>query len=310
MGEGMGSYLFRRGMDLVLTLFGVSIVIFMIIRLVPGDPARLIVGTEATEADVANIRRQFGLNAPLPVQYLRYAEALARGDLGRSLRNRQPVTALLRARLPNTLTLAGASLAVTLVIGVGTGMLAAIRRGTAFDTASMAFALVGVSMPGFWLGLMLIFFFAVRLGWLPTSGAGGIKHLILPAVTLGVGNAAIIARLTRANLLEVLHQEYVRTARAKGLRPRGVLVGHAMRNAIIPTLTVVGLQWGTLLAGSVVIETVFAWPGVGRLLVDSVAVRDYPVIQACVLLFALVFMVTNLLVDVAYALLDPRIRYD
>ncbi len=306
----MGSYLLRRGMDLVLTLFGVSIVIFMIIRLVPGDPARLIVGTEATEADVRNIRGQLGLNAPLPVQYLRYLDALAKGDLGRSLRNRQPVTALLRTRLPNTLTLAGASLAVTLVIGVGTGMLAAIRRGTAFDTASMVFALIGVSMPGFWLGLMLIFLFAVRLGWLPTSGAGGIKHLILPAVTLGVGNAAIIARLTRANLLEVLHQEYVRTARAKGLRPRGVLVGHAMRNAIIPTLTVVGLQWGTLLAGSVVIETVFAWPGVGRLLVDSVAVRDYPVIQACVLLFALVFMVTNLLVDVAYALLDPRIRYD
>jgi len=297
MGEGMGSYLLRRGMDLVLTLFGVSIVIFMIIRLVPGDPARLIVGTEATEADVRNIRGQLGLNAPLPVQYLRYLDALAKGDLGRSLRNRQPVTALLRTRLPNTLTLAGASLAVTLVIGVGTGMLAAIRRGTAFDTASMVFALIGVSMPGFWLGLMLIFLF-------------GIKHLILPAVTLGVGNAAIIARLTRANLLEVLHQEYVRTARAKGLRPRGVLVGHAMRNAIIPTLTVVGLQWGTLLAGSVVIETVFAWPGVGRLLVDSVAVRDYPVIQACVLLFALVFMVTNLLVDVAYALLDPRIRYD
>lgn len=306
----MGSYLLRRGMDLVLTLFGVSIVIFMIIRLVPGDPARLIVGTEATEADVANIRRQLGLNAPLPVQYLRYVDALAKGDLGRSLRNRQPVTALLRARLPNTLTLAGASLAVTLVIGVGTGMLAAIRRGTAFDTASMVFALIGVSMPGFWLGLMLIFFFAVRLGWLPTSGAGGIKQLILPAVTLGVGNAAIIARLTRANLLEVLHQEYVRTARAKGLRPRSVLIGHAMRNAIIPTLTVLGLQWGTLLAGSVVIETVFAWPGVGRLLVDSVAVRDYPVIQACVLLFALVFMLTNLMVDVAYALLDPRIRYD
>lgn len=306
----MASYLLRRGMDLVLTLLGVSIVIFMIIHLVPGDPARLIVGTEATEADVRNIRRQLGLNAPLPVQYLRYLDALAKGDLGRSLRNRQPVTALLRARLPNTLTLAGASLAVTLVIGVGIGMLAAIRRGTAFDTASMVFALIGVSMPGFWLGLMLIFLFAVRLGWLPTSGAGGIKHLILPAVTLGVGNAAIIARLTRANLLEVLHQEYVRTARAKGLRPRSVLIGHAMRNAIIPTLTVLGLQWGTLLAGSVVIETVFAWPGVGRLLVDSVAVRDYPVIQACVLLFALVFMLTNLLVDVAYALLDPRIRYD
>lgn len=306
----MTAYLLRRGMDVILTLFGVSIVIFMIIRLVPGDPARLIVGTEATEADVANIRRQLGLNAPLPVQYLRYVGALAKGDLGRSLRNRQPVTALLRARLPNTLTLAGASLAVTLVIGVGAGMLAAIRRGTAFDTASMVVALIGVSMPGFWLGLILIFFFAVRLGWLPTSGAGGIKHLILPAVTLGVGNAAIIARLTRANLLEVLHQEYIRTARAKGLHPRSVLVGHAMRNAIIPTLTVLGLQWGTLLAGSVVIETVFAWPGVGRLLVDSVAVRDYPVIQACVLLFALVFMLTNLLVDVAYAFLDPRIRYD
>ncbi|MGI8854779.1 MAG: nickel ABC transporter permease [Thermomicrobiales bacterium] len=306
----MASYFLRRSGDLIVTLFGVSIVIFMIIRLVPGDPARLIVGTEATQADVVSVRRQLGLDKPLPVQYLRYLKALGRGDLGRSLLNRQPVTALLRTRLPNTLVLASASMIVTLVIGLGTGMLAAIRRGSLIDTASMIVALIGVSMPGFWLGLMLIFFFAVRLGWLPTSGTGGIKHLILPAITLGVGNAAIIARLTRANLLEVLHQEFVRTARAKGLRPRSVLIGHALRNAMIPTLTLLGLQWGALLAGSVVIETVFAWPGVGRLLVDSVAVRDYPVIQACVLLFALIFMVTNLVVDVAYAFLDPRIRYD
>jgi peptide/nickel transport system permease protein len=306
----MASYLLRRSGDLIVTLFGVSIVIFMIIRLVPGDPARLIVGTEATQADVASVRRQLGLDKPLPVQYLRYLKALGRGDLGRSLLNRQPVTTLLRARLPNTMILAGASMIVTLVIGLGTGMLAAIRRGSLIDTTSMMVALIGVSMPSFWLGLMLIFFFAVRLGWLPTGGTGGIKHLILPAITLGVGNAAIIARLTRANLLEVLHQEFVRTARAKGLRPRSVLIGHALRNAMIPTLTLLGLQWGALLAGSVVIETVFAWPGVGRLLVDSVAVRDYPVIQACVLLFALIFMVTNLFVDVAYAFLDPRIRYD
>lgn len=304
----MGAFLSRRLFDLVIALLGVSLIVFMSVRLVPGDPARLVAGTEASESDIAVIREQLGLNDSLVTQYGRYMKELATGDLGQSLRNNQPVTDLLASRASATLELAAASLGVALVIGMISGILAALKRGTAIDLGSMAFALLGASMPSFWLGLLLIFLFSVNLGWLPTGGAGGIDHLILPAITLGTANAAIIARLVRANLLEVLQQDYVQTARAKGLAPRSVLFGHALRNAMIPTVTILGLQWGTLLAGSVVTETVFAWPGLGRLLIDAVSVRDYPVIQGAVMVFALVFMVTNLMVDISYALLNPRIR--
>lgn len=305
----MASYILRRLVEMVPTLLGVSIAVFMILRLVPGDPARLASGLEANEDTIAALRQQLGLNDPIHVQYGHFIAGLATGDLGRSIKNRQPVTEVLASRVPATLELAAASLLVALVIGLGAGILAALRRGSAVDTGSMVLALLGVSMPSFWLGLMLIFLFAVTLRWLPTSGSGGLQHLVMPAITLGTGSAAIIARMSRAGLIEALSQDYVRTARAKGLAQRIVVARHALRNAMIPTVTVIGLQCGTLLAGSVVTETVFAWPGIGRLLVDSVALRDYPVIQAIVLLFALIFMVTNLLVDVSYALLDPRIRY-
>jgi len=213
-------------------------------------------------------------------------------------------------QLPYTVQLAVASLAVTLPLGLSAGVLAAVKRGTVFDSGSMVLALLGVSMPSFWLGLLMIFLFAVTLRWLPTSGAGSLRHLIMPAITLGIGSVGIVARMTRASLLEVLGQDFIRTAVAKGLQRRVVVLKHALRNAMIPTVTVVGVQIGTLLAGSVVTETVFAWPGAGRLLVDSVAFRDYPLIQATILLFALVFMASSLLVDVSYAVLDPRIRYD
>lgn len=292
------------------TLFGVSIVVFMIVRMVPGDPARLIAGVEASEADVTNIRRQLGLTDSLPQQYARFLSGVVTGDFGRSLKNHQPVLAIIAQQLPYTVQLAAASLVVTLSMGLTAGVLAAVKRGTVLDSGSMVLALLGVSMPSFWLGLMMIFLFAVTLRWLPTSGAGSLRHLIMPAITLGIGSVGIVARMTRASLLEVLGQDFVRTAVAKGLHRRAVVMKHALRNAMIPTATVVGVQIGTLLAGSVVTETVFAWPGAGRLLVDSVAFRDYPLIQATILLFALVFMLANLLVDVSYAVLDPRIRYD
>lgn len=304
----MSSYLLRRLLDLALALLGVSLVVFLIVRMVPGDPARLIAGTEASEEDVAGIRVQLGLNDSVVVQYGRYMRGLVTGDMGHSLRNHQPVTTLLTSRLRATLKLAVASLVIALVIGLVLGIIAALRRGTVIDVSSMLFALLGTSMPSFWLGLLLILVFSVNLRWLPTGNDGGIEHLVLPAITLGTANAAIVARLVRANLLEVFQQDYVRTANAKGLSPRAVLVRHAFRNAMIPTITILGLQWGTLLAGSVVTETVFAWPGMGRMLIEAVSVRDYPVIQACIMTFALVFMLTNLLVDISYAVLDPRIR--
>ena len=304
------TYMVRRLAEIVPTLIGVSIVVFMIVRMVPGDPARLVAGVEASEADVMNIRRQLGLTDSLPQQYVRFLHGALTGDFGRSLKNRQPILAIIAQQSPYTMQLAAASLLVALIIGLSTGVVAAIKRGTVFDTGSMVFALLGVSLPSFWLGLMMIFLFAVTLRWLPTSGAGTFLHLIMPAITLGTGSAGIIARMTRASLLEVLGQDFVRTAVAKGLRRRAVIVKHALRNAMIPTITVVGVQFGTLLAGSVVTETVFAWPGAGRMLVDSVAFRDYPLIQATILLFALIFMLTNLLVDVSYAFLDPRLRYD
>lgn len=304
----MGPFLARRLVDLAIALIGVSFIVFMSVRLVPGDPARLIAGTEASEQDVAEIREKLGLNDSAITQYGRYMSGLARGDMGRSLRNSQPVTDLLAKRLPPTLKLAVASILVAIVVGMISGITAAVRRGTVLDVGSMLLALLGASMPSFWLGLILILVFSVNLRWFPTGNDGGIRHLVLPAITLGTANAAIIARLVRANLIEAYQQDFVRTARAKGLAPHAVLTWHALRNAMIPTVTVLGLQWGTLLAGSVVTETVFAWPGLGRLLIDAVAVRDYPVIQGAVLVFALVFMLTNLMVDVSYAILDPRIR--
>ena len=306
----MIAYVARRFAEMVPTLVGVSIVVFMIVRMVPGDPARLIAGVEASEADVMNIRRQLGLTDSLPQQYLRFLRGAVIGDFGRSLKNRQPVLAIVAQQLPYTVQLAAASLVVTLSIGVSTGVLAAVKRGTVLDSGSMVLALLGVSMPSFWLGLMMIFLFAVTLRWLPTSGAGSLRHLVMPAITLGVGSVGIVARMTRASLLEVLSQDFVRTAVAKGLHRRAVVMKHAFRNAMIPTATIVGVQIGTLLAGSVVTETVFAWPGAGRLLVDSVAFRDYPLIQATILLFALVFMLASLVADLSYAVLDPRIRYD
>jgi peptide/nickel transport system permease protein len=306
----VAGYILRRFVEMAPTLLGVAVVVFMIVRMVPGDPAVLVAGPQATQADVVNIRQQLGLTDSLPTQFARFMKGALTGDFGRSLKNRQPVLTVLAKQFPYTVQLTAASLAVTLSIGIPAGVLAAVKRGTVADTGSMLLALLGVSMPSFWLGLLLIFLFAVTLRWLPTSGIGTLRHLIMPAVTLGVGSAGIIARMTRASLLEVLGQDFIRTAVAKGLHGRAVVIRHALRNAMIPTVTMVGVQIGALLAGSIVVETVFAWPGLGNMLVNAVAFRDYPLIQAAVLLFALAFMGSTLLVDVSYAFLDPRIRYD
>ncbi|MDQ7843462.1 MAG: ABC transporter permease [Armatimonadota bacterium] len=305
----MGGYVARRLLLLPPVLLGVLTVVFVLMRAVPGDPARLIAGPEATQVELEAVRREWGLDAPLPVQYLQYLSRVARGDLGESIRSRRPVTVELAARFPNTLQLALASLLIMTVLGVSVGIVAATHQNTFLDYASMTVALVGISMPVFWLGLMLMLLFSLYLGWLPATGKDGLAHVILPAITLGTALTAVVARITRASMLEVLRQDYIRTARAKGLSERLVVWAHALRNALIPTVTVVGLNFGGLLSGAVLTETVFAWPGIGRLIVDAIEMRDYAIVQGGVLLVALTYSLVNLIVDVAYAFIDPRIRY-
>lgn len=306
----MPRYLARRLTIMVPLLVGVSMIVFVLIRLIPGDPAELMASQWATADDIAQVRRAWGLDQPLPIQYGVFLGNLLRGDLGRSVASGVPVAREIAARYPATLLLAAASMAVAVGIGGMAGVVSARRPYSWWDHAAMILALVGVSTPAFWAGLMLILLFSVVLGWLPASGMGSVRHLVLPAVTLGMVAAGIIARQTRSSMLDVLSQDYVRTAWAKGLAESAVTYRHALKNALIPVVTIVGLQFGTLLGGSVVVESVFAWPGMGRLLVDAVMVRDYPIVQAAVLLFAATFACINLLVDLAYGLLDPRIRYE
>jgi len=306
----MGPYLLKRVVLALPVLLGVSIVVFTMIRLIPGDPAQLMAGQAATQEIITEIRRDLGLDRPIVVQYAYFLRNAIRGDLGHSLFNRAPVTEELALRFPRTLRLGLASMLVAAAIGVPAGIISATRHLSWVDSLVMVVALAGVSMPVFWLGLNLILIFAVRLQWLPAIGHESWAHLILPAVTLGAASAAIIARMTRSAMLEVLRQDYVRTARAKGVAEPTVIGRHALRNALIPVVTVAGLQLGTLLSGAVLTESVFAWPGVGRLLVDAVLARDYPIIQGTVLLIATTFVLLNVLVDLLYAVLDPRIRYE
>jgi ABC-type dipeptide/oligopeptide/nickel transport system permease component len=303
-------YVLKRAVLALPVLVGVSVVVFVAIRLIPGDPAQLMAGQAATQEVVQQIRQSLGLDQPLPVQYLYFLRNVVRGDLGRSLFNGAPVVEELAQRFPRTVRLALASMAVASLIGIPAGILAATRRSTWVDTAVMLVALAGVSVPVFWLGLNLILLFSVRLQWLPSFGYETWQHLVLPSLTLGAASTAVVARMTRSAMLEVLGQDYVRTARAKGLAERVVVSWHALRNALIPVVTVLGLQLGTLLSGAVLTETVFAWPGIGRLLVEAVLARDYPIIQGATLLIAATFVVLNVAVDVLYGLLDPRIRYE
>ncbi|MFN3285433.1 MAG: ABC transporter permease [bacterium] len=305
----MGAYILRRLALAVPTLVGVTVVVFALIRLVPGDPARLVLGLQASEEEVQRLRVQLGLDQPLPVQYARFLGRLLQGDLGRSVVTGEPVAREIAARLPATVQLAVASTLVATAAGMAAGVISATRQYSWADYLVMTVALFGISLPVFWLGLMLMLLFSVHLRWLPAGGYGTPAHLVLPTVTLAAFSVAIIARMTRSSLLEVLHQDYVRTAWAKGLGARAVVLRHALKNALIPVVTVIGLQFGGLLGGAILTETVFAWPGMGRLLVGAIVARDYPVVQGVVLVFAALFTLVNLAVDVLYAYVDPRIHY-
>lgn len=333
----MSRYLLRRALEMVPVFFGVILVVFIISRLTPGDPARIILGERATPEAMAQLREALGLDEPLPLQFAGYLGRAVRGDLGRSIQSNERVIVDLATRFPATVELTAAAMLIASTVGVFTGVVAAARQHSWFDGLSMVVALFGFSMPIFWLGIMLILLFAWQLGWLPISGrldyaidlqrvtnfyvldglltrnwaavSDALRHLVLPAVTLSTVPLAIIARMTRSSLLEVLRQDYVRTARAKGLAERRVMVNHALRNAGIPVVTVIGLNVGSLLGGAILTETIFAWPGIGRLVVDAIFARDYPVVQGTVLVIAVVFVLVNLLVDLTYAFLDPRIRY-
>lgn len=306
----MALYLARRLITVIPTLLGVLLAVFLMVRLAPGDPAELLAGEFATPETLADIRERFGLDQPPAVQLGLYLVNLAQGDLGESTRTRSPVSQELANYFPNTLILTAGAMLVALLIGIPAGIISAIRPGTWVDLLAMLGALIGVSMPVFWFGLMAILIFSVNLGWFPVAGTGSLAHLVLPAITLGTGTAAILARMTRSAMLEVLSQDFIRTARAKGLAGRVVIFKHALRNSMIPVITITGLQFGGLLEGAVITETVFAWPGVGQLLVGSILARDYPVVQGAVLLIAVAFIFINLAVDLLYGAFDPRIRYD
>jgi len=294
---------------MIPTLMLVVLIVFLFVHILPGDPARLVAGTDADEATITLIREDLGLDLPLPKQFLRYVQELSHGNLGRSLRTKRPVTQEIAERFLATLWLTLSSMAWSVLFGMAIGISSAVWRNRWPDRLGMTLAVSGISFPAFALGMMLMQVFSVQLGWLPTVGAETWKHYILPSLTLGAAVAAVMARFTRASFVEVIQEDYVRTARAKGLSESLVVFKHTLRNALIPVVTMMGLQFGFLLGGSIVVETVFNWPGLGRLLVDAVNQRDYPVIQGLVLLFSTEFILINLLVDVLYGAINPSIRY-
>jgi peptide/nickel transport system permease protein len=306
----MYAYVGKRVAATIPVLLGVSLLVFSMLQLVPGDPVQLMLSEFQTSPEqIARLRSQLHLNDPLPIQFGRFVWDALHGDLGTSIRTRRPVTSEIADNLPATLQLASTGLLVAALLGVTLGVVAATHQQSWLEVGSMLLALLGVSVPSFWLGLLLIFLVSLRLRLLPATGGGDLQHLILPALTLGLGAAAILARLTRSSMLEVLRQEYVTTARAKGLREWAVIGRHALKNALIPVVTIFGLQFGQLLAGTVVVETVFARPGLGRLIVDGILNKDFPMVQGVVLVVAVSYVLVNLLVDLLYAVLDPRIRY-
>jgi len=290
------------------TLLAVSLLVFAIVRLIPGDPARLLAGDFATDQIVDELRQKWRLNDPLPVQYAVYVGGVVRGDFGRSITTSTPILPELVERFLRTLELAVAGIVVAIVVGGAAGIVSAVRRSSLTDYVATALALTGISTPIFWSGLLLILLFSVRLEWLPAGGSGTLRHLVLPALSLGLFSAGVLARQTRSGMLEVLGQDFVRTARAKGLPERVVVVKHALKNALIPVVTVLGDQFGRLLGGAILTETVFAWPGMGRYLIESISQRDYPAVQGAIFVFAASVVVVNLLVDLSYGMLDPRVR--
>ncbi|NNU83738.1 ABC transporter permease [Geobacillus sp. BMUD] len=313
----MAGMIVRRFFQLILLLVGISFLVFTSMYIAPGDPATIIAGPTASQSDIDAIREDLGLNDPFLVQYGRYISGVFHGDLGYSYQTKQPVWDAIMTRFPNTLKLAIASIIVAVIIGVVAGIISAIRQNSWFDVSSTVFALAGISIPNFWLGTVLILIFAVHLQLLPVGGldqpfytAEGLKQLVLPAITLRTGSAAMIARMSRSSMLEVIRADFIRTARAKGLRERTVIWVHALRNAMIPVITVIGLNFGFLLGGTIITEQVFAINGVGRLMVQAIAARDFPMVQGSVLLVATLFVLVNLIVDIIYTFIDPRISYD
>ena len=303
-------FLVRRLLLSVPVLLGVATLVFSLIHLVPGDPVQAMLGDSASQEDVAEMRGRLGLDRPLYVQYGAFLSGLAHGSLGTSLRTNEPVVQAIAQRLPATFELAAAAMFLAVVIAIPLGIVAAVGVGTWVDYTATTLALVGISMPNFWLGPLLAIVFAVTLGWLPVSGSGTIAHLVLPAITLGAPLAAVLARMTRASVIEERRELYVLAARARGVSRTRAILRHAFRNSLIPIVTVLGLQMGAVLTGAVITETIFAWPGVGRLLIQSISFRDYPLVQGCILLIAVTYVAMNLLTDLVYGLLDPRITHD
>jgi peptide/nickel transport system permease protein len=303
-------YIIRRLLLMIPVLMGVSLIVFSLVRLIPGDPAELLLGEDYTQEAAEELRAEWGLDKPIHIQYLIFLKQLLRGDLGDSIRSGRPVTQELSERFKNTVQLAILALILASVIGISAGIIAGTRPFSLIDSLTMVGTVAGVSMPVFWLGLMLIYLFAVNLNWLPAVGIGGIRHLILPGITLSAFTMATIARQSRSSMLEVMEQDYITTARSKGLTESGVIRRHAIKNAMIPIITVQGVMMGRLLGGSIVTETVFAYPGMGKLLIDGIVGRDYPIVQGTILLYALSFSMINLVVDLIYVFFDPRIVYD
>lgn len=302
------NFLLSRLFSALVVIIGVSTLVFLLIHIVPGDPVEVMLGESSQPADREALRHAMHLDQPVTVQLLQYYNSLMHLDLGTSLHSKRPITDLLRERLPATIELAVAGILVAILISFPLGMLAAVRKDTAWDSGAMAFSLLGISIPNFWMGPILILVFSLWLGWLPVSGRESFASLVLPALTLGTAMAAILSRMIRATLLEVFSEDYIRTARAKGLGEYTVLVHHGLRNAMLPVMTLLGLQLGTLLGGAVITEIVFSWPGIGQLTIDAINKRDYPVVQACVLVISLAYVGVNTLTDIAYGALDPRIR--
>ena len=304
----MLTYILQRLLSALLVIFGVVSIVFLLIHMIPGDPVEIMLGESASTADREVLRSALGLDQPVWLQFQQYLAGLLQLDMGNSIHFRRPVSDLLLERLPATGLLAAVTLLITVLLALPLGILAAVRRDSAWDSGAMTFSMLGVSIPNFWLGPILILVFSLWLGWFPVSGRSGFGSVILPALTLSTGLIAVLSRMVRSSMLEVLGEDYIRTAKAKGLPPRRVILHHGLRNAMLPVITLLGLQLGALLAGAVITETVFSWPGVGLLTIESIQSRDYPVVQACVLLISVTYVLVNLLTDLAYAWIDPRIR--
>lgn len=306
----MKAYILKRLVIMGPTLIGALTLVFFFTHVLPGDPVEMMLGETANAVDKQALRRELGLDQPLWIQYSAFVRGLARGDLGESLQRRAPVMDLLLSRFPATLQLTLAAILIALILAFSLGLIAAFKQGSWIDHGARLFSLFGLAVPNFWLGPLLVIFFSIELGWLPVSGRGNLSHLILPAITLGTGMAAIVTRMLRSSLLNALGQDYIQTARAKGISEAVIWFKHALRNSLLSVVTVVGLQFGALLAGSVITETIFAWPGIGRLTIQAIQTRDYPMIQGCVLFIAVCYLLVNLATDLLYAAVDPRIRYE